>query len=537
MADRLDEVIVQATASGVLPASAARPQGELRPWPVVLLTALGAWLAAVPLLGVVGMLLGPLVNNIGGPYIVGVLALAGSVVLLRSTAVPLFVEQLAVPGLLVGLGSLGFGLYRDLPDAAASLVLAAVALGLALALRQPWLRVLLGAAMAVLVGFALLEPERLFRRSEHEQLWVVSHLLLIVGLLMPWAQGLTRRKGAVLESVSAGWLLVVLAGLAVLSGMTFLVGGVMGGGLVGAVAREVGQEAGRRSFTDWGLPLASAFFAVVGAAVAARRWPGLRHPGLAVVAAVVAGLSWFMPTLGGVVLALGCLLSSQRWRLGTAAAVAFAWIVGAFYYALAWPLATKALVLVGAGALIGAVAWWLKGRAAQQVLAVAVALDRRALWVALTTVATLVIAAGAIAQKQDLITRGQAVYVELAPVDPRSLMQGDYMRLEFRVPVDLRDAPPAVSAERPKVVARRDARGVATLLRVAKLAEPLAAGEFLLELTPKNGRWILVSDAWFFREGDAERWERARYGEFRVTPEGRALLVGMADEKLQAIKP
>ena len=29
-----------------------------RPWPVVLLTALGAWLAAVPLIGVVGLLFG-----------------------------------------------------------------------------------------------------------------------------------------------------------------------------------------------------------------------------------------------------------------------------------------------------------------------------------------------------------------------------------------------------------------------------------------------------------------------------------------------
>ena len=37
-------------------------------------------------------------------------------------------------------------------------------------------------------------------------------------------------------------------------------------------------------------------------------------------------------------------------------------------------------------------------------------------------------------QKEQLIAHGQPVFVELAPVDPRSLMQGDYMRLEFRVP-------------------------------------------------------------------------------------------------------
>jgi uncharacterized membrane-anchored protein len=67
--------------------------------------------------------------------------------------------------------------------------------------------------------------------------------------------------------------------------------------------------------------------------------------------------------------------------------------------------------------------------------------------------------------------------------------------------------------------------------------QPLAADEIRIELTPKNGRWILVSDAWFFREGDAQRWAAARYGEFSVAADGRALLVGMADDKLQAIAP
>src|SRR5512139_2579147 len=171
MRERLDEVIARAVAAGLLPDNAMRPQTEARPWPVVLLTALGAWLAAIPLLGVVGLLLGPLVNNPIGPYVVGALVLAGSAVVLRSASVPLFVEQLAVPGVLVGGGSLGFGLFRDLPDAAAVLLLAGVALGLAFAVRQAWLRVLLGAAMAGLVGFAVLEPQSLFRRGRLDEAW------------------------------------------------------------------------------------------------------------------------------------------------------------------------------------------------------------------------------------------------------------------------------------------------------------------------------------------------------------------------------
>ncbi|MBX3622665.1 MAG: GDYXXLXY domain-containing protein [Rhizobacter sp.] len=539
MAERLDVVISRAVAAGLLPDGAALPGAEARPWPVVLLTALGAWLAAIPLLGVVGLLLGPLVDNPVGPYLIGALVLAGSAVVLRSASVPLFVEQLAVPGVLVGGGSLGFGLFRDLPDAAAALLLAGVSLALAFAVRQAWLRGLLGAAMAALVGLALLAPHGLFGRGAFDDAWLACHLLLVLALAAPWVQSVWRGQGALVEALSSGWWAVTLAGLAVLSGMSFLVGGALGAGVVGEVARDVASEASYPRWGHWGLQATSAVLALVGAAVAARRWPLLRQPALALVAAVLAGLAWAMPTLGGVVLGLGCMLVTQRWRLAAAAAVAFAWIVGAFYYALVWALATKALVLVAAGALTGAVAWWLRPREVNASAEAPVPFmpDRRALWVGLATVATVAVAGVAIWQKQDLIAHGQPVYVALAPVDPRSLMQGDYMRLNFRVPAEVLAQPPAATARRPRVLARRDARGVATLVGEARPGTPLAPGEFLFELTPKGGRWILVTDAWFFREGEGARWAAARYGEFRVMPDGRALLVGMADAELKPILP
>ena len=207
------------------------------------------------------------------------------------------------------------------------------------------------------------------------------------------------------------------------------------------------------------------------------------------------------------------------------------------------PLADKAVVLVGAGAVLGALGWWGQHKASAPRSAAAPAAPnpghtRRApAAVFLTAVATLVVVNWAIWQKEDLIARGEKVFVELAPVDPRSLMQGDFMRLNYRVPQPTDDAlRQRVSLHRPYAVAQRDARGVAKLLRVVTADAPLASGEMRIELTPKGGRWILVSDAWFFREGDGQRWEKARYGEFRVGPDGKALLVGLADVNLQAIE-
>ena len=49
-ADRLDRALRAAVAEGLLPPGASRPAIDARPWPVVLLVALGAWLAAIPLI-------------------------------------------------------------------------------------------------------------------------------------------------------------------------------------------------------------------------------------------------------------------------------------------------------------------------------------------------------------------------------------------------------------------------------------------------------------------------------------------------------
>jgi uncharacterized membrane-anchored protein len=75
------------------------------------------------------------------------------------------------------------------------------------------------------------------------------------------------------------------------------------------------------------------------------------------------------------------------------------------------------------------------------------------------------------------------------------------------------------------------------LVRLHQPGETLGTDELRMELTPKNGQWTLVTDAWFFREGEAARWQVARFGEFRVDADGRALLVGLADDKLGAITP
>lgn len=561
MSDQLDRTLQNAIAAGLLPADACRPDGDGRPWPVVLLTAVGAWLAAVPLLAVVAMLLGDLVTRGLGPYLIGTLVLTLAVVILRSRNAPLFVEQLAVPALLVGLGSLGFGLFRDLSVQGGAAWLALVALGLAVVLARPWLRVLLGASAACLFVLALLPGDPFGRRGWPVAAWLALHGAVAVWVAGLWVQeavlrwGGNARTAAALESLGAGWLLGTLAGLALVTGMTFLVGAGLD-----PIARDLAQglTTGRTPAAQpsW-MSAGSALLVLVATLWGARVWPGLRRPWVLGVGVAAAGLAWFLPNLGGVWLALVLTATTWRWRLATAAVLAVIWMIGSFYYQLQWPLTTKALVLVAAGALLGLLAAigprfmdspaQREGGARSDGGAEEDQPSRRrgaptdagrawSRWaIALTALATLLVVNFGIWDKESLIAHGQPVFVELAPVDPRSLMQGDFMRLGFRVPGQLQDELGVPARDRRLVVAGRDARGVATMLRPARPSEDLAEGELLLELVPKGGRWGLGSDAWYFKEGDGQRWQAARYGEFRVAADGRALLVGMADAELRPI--
>ncbi len=536
---RAQAVLEAAISQGLLPATAQLPEQDTRPWPVVMLTALGAWLAAVPLTVLVSLLFGHFLGRSGGYYLVGSLLWVAGTVVLRSRRLPLWVEQLALPALLVGGAALGLGLFRDLPKPAAAVLMAALALWLAVLVSRAWLRVLSGAAAAALAMLACM-PDPL-ADVPNQRVWLSSQLALAAWLAALWTQqtllssGARARWASGLESVATGWLVTTLAGLALSAGMSFLVGASLGSGLAGDAARRLTD----RSLAAASLPqLGSLALTLTATAWMARQWPSLRQPRHAAGGLVLAMLAWFMPTWGAAMLAVAVCATSARWRMAGAAGLTAAWVIGAFYYQLQWPLAHKALLLLGAGALLAGLAWLASrgsaSRAASPTPHTSPGSGRPAT-VSLLASGVLVLVATntGIWQKEDLIARGRPVFVALAPVDPRSLMQGDFMRLNFSLP----SLPPTTGlhrARRPHVVLRRDARGVASAQRLDDGA-PLAADELRVELTPRDGRWVLVSDAWFFAEGEAARWAAARYGEFRVGGDGRALLVGLRGADLQPL--
>jgi uncharacterized membrane-anchored protein len=142
----------------------------------------------------------------------------------------------------------------------------------------------------------------------------------------------------------------------------------------------------------------------------------------------------------------------------------------------------------------------------------------------------------AVRNNDRIIAQGQIVLVELAPVDPRSLMQGDYMALRFAIDDALPPAGGGASSAPPPRFAHLalDADGRARLLAVAQT--PPAGGEAIgMRIRSRDGRYSIGPNAFFFQEGRAADFGSARWGEFRVAPDGTALLTHLRDDALNRL--
>jgi uncharacterized membrane-anchored protein len=152
-------------------------------------------------------------------------------------------------------------------------------------------------------------------------------------------------------------------------------------------------------------------------------------------------------------------------------------------------------------------------------------------------VATLVVANWAILGKERVLSSGQTMLIQLAPRDPRSLLQGDYMALRYVLAEDIMrrlDAPFSVTGA---AVVRLDGNGVAEFVRLADAAALLADDERLLRFRKRGESLRLAGEAFFFEEGQQALYANARYGELRVDAQGEAVLVGLRDAEFNVLGP
>jgi uncharacterized membrane-anchored protein len=140
-----------------------------------------------------------------------------------------------------------------------------------------------------------------------------------------------------------------------------------------------------------------------------------------------------------------------------------------------------------------------------------------------------------VVDKENTLDKGDLVLLKLAPVDPRSLMQGDYMRLDYEIIEKIQSKR---HSKRGFVVVELDVSGVAKLIRIQPKLKPKQEKELLIEYTSDGSRYEfkIGAESFFFQEGTSKKYESAQYGGLRLNKNGKSVLVGLYNENLIPIK-
>jgi uncharacterized membrane-anchored protein len=155
------------------------------------------------------------------------------------------------------------------------------------------------------------------------------------------------------------------------------------------------------------------------------------------------------------------------------------------------------------------------------------------LWSVLAIVLTL--ANWSIVSKERVLTNGETMLLRLAPRDPRSLLQGDFMVLRYALSQEIMQRLDDGFSATGVAVVRLDENGVAELVRLDAGDGELASDERLLLYRKRGEQLRVAGDAFFFEEGRQDLYAGARYGELRVDATGDAVLVGLRDDEFNRL--
>jgi uncharacterized membrane-anchored protein len=150
----------------------------------------------------------------------------------------------------------------------------------------------------------------------------------------------------------------------------------------------------------------------------------------------------------------------------------------------------------------------------------------------------LVMAGRAVLGFEGVYRSGQDFYLAMRPVDPRSLMQGDFMALGYEAdgPRDLATAEgEAEPARRRWAILSLDARRIASLVGYASQTPRLEAGQVALRVDDWGSRTLIEPRSYFFQEGQGAVFADARFVVFRYRDPAAPLLYGLASETLEIL--
>lgn len=142
----------------------------------------------------------------------------------------------------------------------------------------------------------------------------------------------------------------------------------------------------------------------------------------------------------------------------------------------------------------------------------------------------------AVWDKEQVVSKGRTVLLELAPRDPRSLMQGDFMALNYRVADDIRQRLKVPSFDGLALVTL-DTQDQGRFERLYQQGESLQSNQALIRFRKRGEVVRIGAESFFFQEGQAAVYNPAKYGELKVARDGEVVLVGLRDGDRHALRP
>ena len=248
---------------------------------------------------------------------------------------------------------------------------------------------------------------------------------------------------------------------------------------------------------------------------------------------------------------------------------AFVVYLGGFYYQLSIPLLYKGALLVSFAVIFAIVTLFLHARykAPSQSAVENHSVFKAPIWLVGVFVISLLGAVNyKVQQFEDVLATGKPVVLKIAPVDPRSLMQGDYMVLNYAILSEFQQSQvlpesnePLESNEPIETVESNEITGIDESSPSEKKAYILVhldknhVATFCEEqseiptdfkhCTPNvylpiryKGGWLpkLPSQDYFFAEGKGEYYAQAEYAEYRFK-DGILLLARLLDKDLKGL--
>lgn len=136
--------------------------------------------------------------------------------------------------------------------------------------------------------------------------------------------------------------------------------------------------------------------------------------------------------------------------------------------------------------------------------------------------------------KEENNLKKNTFYIKTSPVDPRSLIQGDYMVLNYNITDSARIE--AVNIRKGYIRIKINDLKIAEFIRVDKEYMPPSNNEISIQFQKNSSNIDIGVNSYLFQEGTGNKFQKAQYAEVIELKNGKLRLKFLLDKDFKIIK-